>query len=220
MGSRPSSTFFFKFLLLNPFKLRQKTTKSKLTTGGGRWQAEPAEWPGRTVAGGRRYRRRQGRHCHRRRRQRRRRRIHRRVAAGGVEWRGLRRARTGGGHRRGGRRPRGGAAVVVLRVPPEWPRVAVRLAAAVRLALVRFLVPVRQHVAIAVGVGNGGEKKVGKAKNPISWRCVCAYVRYLGAVEDFITCWLTDLDHLVRTADRGLFGDKHGNSRKWYFEKN
>jgi len=40
--------------------------------------------------------------------------------------------------------------MVVLRVPAQGPRVAVRLAASVRLALERLFVPVRQHVPVPV----------------------------------------------------------------------
>lgn len=40
------------------------------------------------------------------------------------------------------------AGMVVLRVPPQAPRVAVRLAASFGLALVRLLVSMRQHVSV------------------------------------------------------------------------
>jgi len=40
------------------------------------------------------------------------------------------------------------AGMVVLRVPPQAPRVAVRLAASFGLALVRLLVSMCQHVAV------------------------------------------------------------------------
>lgn len=40
------------------------------------------------------------------------------------------------------------AGVMVFRVPPQAPRVAVRLAASLGLALVRLLVTMRQHVPV------------------------------------------------------------------------
>lgn len=54
---------------------------------------------------------------------------------------------------RGGRGIHRRRAVVVLRMPPQRARVAVALAAALRLALVRFFVAMRQHVAVS-GIEN------------------------------------------------------------------
>lgn len=55
----------------------------------------------------------------------------------------LRRRHGGGGAAGGGR-----GDVVVLGVAAQRPRIAVALAAAVRLAFVRFLVAVGQHVTV------------------------------------------------------------------------
>lgn len=44
--------------------------------------------------------------------------------------------------------------MVVLRVPTQRPRVAVRFTASVRLALERLFVPVRQHVTVPVDISS------------------------------------------------------------------
>jgi len=71
-----------------------------------------------------------------------------RARCAGVASGGVRRVRPGRGTARTDALVDFAAGMMVLRVPPQAPRVAVRLAASFGLALVRLLVSMRQHVAV------------------------------------------------------------------------